>query len=332
MMAQEVVSSNVFWASNGAVRLSADEVRVYSGGGGGKGHRRKNDSSTDDDDDVVHQPPRRLRVATWNLLAPPYATNNDLEKHEWRSRLASQQRQLEDVLPDVAALQEFWTASDEAVALWRRWAEDRDYALVVLPRTRGKADGCATLVRNDLLFRQSDGDDDADADAVESGCEPYGLGYDDWGDRVCLCVPVVGLLVCNTHFTFAHDNAWDPVMRRHQARKLAEHLAGRRCLLLGDLNGEKHDPALRILQDHGFALHEPRADDDDIPDWKSHYAHTHEFLACDFVATKGIPPAVVNDVTLHGDHGDLVPKKPPRFRVSDHLMLSATLDLRTQTT
>ena len=244
---------------------------------------------------------RELRVATWNLLAPPYA--KDIEKDEWRSRLVSQQRQLEILGPDVAALQEFWV-DDEALKLWAEWAEAQNYSLVVLPRTRGKADGCATLVRADLLWRRT---------------RTYGLGYDDWGDRVCLVVPVGGILFANTHWTFAHQNAWDPVMRRHQARKLTEHLDGtRRVVVLGDLNGEKSDPALQILQSAGFTLHDPHWN------WKSHYAHTDQLLACDFIASKDLH---VDNVVLHGEATDLCPRPPPDFRVSDHLMLSATLHL-----
>jgi len=279
--------TSVFWASNSAVRLDDANVRVYG-------------KHTDSNVPGLERR-RRLVVATWNLLAPPYA--NDVERQEWRSRLLSQQEQLEQISPDVAALQEFWTASPEALELWSAWAERREYALVVLPRTRGKSDGCATLVRSDL-FKFSH----------------YGVGYADWGDRVCLVCDVGGLRVCNTHWTFSHDNAWDPVMRKHQARKLAEHLCpSSSVVVLGDLNGERSDPALRVLQDAGFSLHDP-----DRRDWKSHYAHTNEFLACDFVATRGT--CAVSSVAIHGDNLDIAPKPPPLFRVSDHLMLSATID------
>jgi len=349
------VTEAVFWATNDAVRVPG--VRVLGSRKalaafslrGAKLHNAESDgdgSSTEAAADggssssrgaATVEEDRVLRVATWNLLAPPYA-RNALERSQWRERVAAQQAQLAALDPDVAALQEFWTSSDENVELWSRWAAARDYALVVLPRTGGKQDGCATLVKTRLV-------------APDTASRCYGLGYDDWGDRVCLVVPLpsLGLVVGNTHWTFAHDNAWDPSMRRHQARKLAAALAGdARVVVLGDLNGDATDPALVALRARGYALGEPpRA---------SHLAHTGALLKCDFVATRGLlrccphpleaaatsgpppeaaaPPAgaavsaaLIDSLVLHGDERALAVKPSPEYRVSDHLMLSATLPL-----
>ncbi|KAJ8602164.1 hypothetical protein CTAYLR_003519 [Chrysophaeum taylorii] len=280
MMTQQL--STAFWCTNEVVRIRAQSLGAPARPG-----------------TSVSQ----LRVGTWNLLAPAYAKG--LENTEWRARLARQQEVVDAQGLDVVALQEFWVAHAESVDAWATFAAERSMALFVLGRTRGKADGCATLVKSHLL-----------------GDEPFGLHYDDWGDRVCLVVPLVDVVVCNTHWTFAHDNDWDPVMRRHQARKLTSFanrdLKDKRVIVLGDLNGDVNDPAVSDFASSGWRLHLPRGE------WVSHRAHTGAMLACDFIASNAT--ILSEDCRVHGDPEDLFPASSPR--VSDHNMVSATLHLR----
>jgi len=281
--------TDAFWTRNSCVRLASNKVRFLGARSCG----------------IVPEQ-NELKVATWNLLAPPYS-RIQYEREQWRARLEAQQRELEKVDADIAALQEFWCANEEAVHLWSEWATNKGYQLIILPRTRGKEDGCATLIRIKAC----------------SQIEAYALSYDDWGDRVCLIVKIAPeIFVCNTHWTFSHNNSWDPIMRKHQARKLADHLLhlrARAILILGDLNGNQKDPALVHFAERGFRFYEPEA-----TDWVSHYAHTNKFLACDFLSTRGLN-VKANSLTLHGQVVDLTPKKAPEFRVSDHLLLSATV-------
>lgn len=286
-MTQDDGLLSAFWCANEVMPTDAKSLKVL----GTSSAESTNTSKAIDS----------LRVATWNLLAPAYAKG--LEHSEWRARLERQQAALDRDL-DVIALQEFSVSHAPSMAAWDEWAKARDYRLFVLARTHGKADGCATLVKRGLVSGQA-----------------YGVHYDDWGDRVCLMVPLRdGIVACNTHWTFAHDNAWDPMMRYHQARKISSFIEATLpqgpVFLVGDLNGDIADPAVTKLA-QSWTLHQPQGA------WISHRAHTGAYLACDFVATRQID--TVSDVMVHGDKADLVPREPPDFRISDHNMVSATL-------
>lgn len=295
-----------FWCSNEMARMETG-LRIM-------GAPPLSSSPTSPSSTKATRQASELRVVTWNLLAPVYARG--LEQDEWRSRLESQQSllsSLHDV--DVIALQEFWL-NEEAVESWHNWARQRDYTLFILARTRDKQDGCATMVKNRLVV------DGRESGGGGGGEDAFGLHYDDWGNRVALFVPLKdGVVSCNTHWTFAHNNSWDPVMRIHQARKISNFVrntygSSRRVFLAGDLNGGLDDPAIEQLA-LDWDIHQPEGS------WVSHRAHTQTFLACDFVVTRNFDS--VRDCVVHGDRQDLVMKDPPNFRVSDHNPVSATL-------
>lgn len=218
---------------------------------------------------------RPLRVVTWNLLCPEYhRPQGGKESHDeaaWRLRLEEQLRLLEAVDADVLLLQEWWHASAGYRGRWLHWAAERSFSLFAVPRTGGKSDGVAVLLSPAL------GVEAAKLDA---------MSFNDWGDRVLqtLAFEAWGRqwLIANVHLTFPHSNSYDPPMRRHQGRKVAEALLpagqGRTLILAGDFNGDASDAAVqRIVGGAGLHLHGVGA--------PTHRDHRGRFSSCDFVLT-----------------------------------------------
>ena len=90
-------------------------------------------------------------VVSYNLLAPGYIRGGE-SRESWEARTAGQQKLLAAEAPGarVILLQEFEHANPGLAGLWAAWAETRGYWMAVVPRP-GKADGCATLVKAELL-------------------------------------------------------------------------------------------------------------------------------------------------------------------------------------
>uniref|UniRef100_A0A7S2CN77 Endonuclease/exonuclease/phosphatase domain-containing protein n=1 Tax=Octactis speculum TaxID=3111310 RepID=A0A7S2CN77_9STRA len=217
-----------------------------------------------------------LRVATWNLLAPPYFRVGGGKRESafpgrWKSRLAEQVRVVQRLDADVVLLQEFWFDEPQVFEFWRSHFS-ADYAFFGSQRTRSKADGVLTMVRHAWL----------DADTFEMRT----ISFDDWGDRVANVLQLGKSLptIVNTHFTFPHGNAHDTVMRTAQARKLSEYLltswpgegSGSTIVIGGDLNGDINDPACRLLHEKGFTPHTRDP-------FVSHVSHRGDHMGCDFV-------------------------------------------------
>ena len=163
--------------------------------------------------------------------------------------------------------------------MWREFAASKGYVLHVCPRVDGKDDGCALLVR---------------ASRCRAPPEFTAFTFGDWGSRVLqVCtLSLAGvsepLVLMHTHLTFPHASEHDPIMRRHQARKISE-LTRRQsapCVVFGDLNGDVDDPALRVLTSLGGLTPLPRTTADGSR-WVSHVAHTGALMACDLVLTRG---------------------------------------------
>eukprot|EP01062_Namystynia_karyoxenos_P045286 TRINITY_DN33633_c0_g1_i2.p1 TRINITY_DN33633_c0_g1~~TRINITY_DN33633_c0_g1_i2.p1 ORF type:complete len:334 (+),score=86.21 TRINITY_DN33633_c0_g1_i2:73-1002(+) len=254
--------------------------------------------------------PPQVSAVTWNLLAPcwkrlPGGGRESGSEELWRGRLRRQLELIRACHADIVLLQEWWHASADYTQLWRDYARETGAVLFASPRTGGKPDGLAVLVRQQL--------------AGGATLRTYGFG--DFGDRVAQLVtlPAAGLAVCNAHLTFAHENEWDPQMRYHQARKLAEVLRKdvvpwMPLLLAGDLNGELRDPAVaHLLQAAGLT---PQAAD---TGWVSHVDHNGRRLGCDYIATRGA--IAMQDHTWHGALDADDPE-------SDHLLLCADMDRR----
>lgn len=225
---------------------------------------------------------RNLKVATWNLLAPPYfrVGGGLRESHfpdRWRRRLTEQIEIVGQFDADVILLQEFWFDEPEVFDCWRSHFAP-DYAFFGSPRTRSKEDGVLTMVRYAWL----------DTDTFEMRT----ISFDDWGDRVASVLRLGNSLptIVNTHLTFPHRNAHDPVMRKAQAKKLSEYLLtewpggyGSAIVIGGDLNGDVYDPACRLLHENGFIPHTREH-------FVSHISHRGDHMGCDFVLVYSPPP------------------------------------------
>lgn len=235
-----------------------------------------------------------LRVVTWNLLAPCWHRTpggcEAADEAAWRTRLHVQFALLEELQADIILLQEWWWASQAYVQLWHEWTLRQGMEIFVTPRTRGKPDGCATVVRSDLC-----------SDKLEF----TSLSFNDLGDRVMqlLEFDIGGLkwLVVNTHMTFPHPNQHDPVMRRHQGRKLgeavAERMQGRHVVVGGDFNGTSDDEAVRLaVEGPRLTLHSANE--------ATHCDHHGNMINCDFILTAALDAL---EVRLHGPAGCLTP-------------------------
>lgn len=256
---------------------------------------------------------RPLRVVTWNLLAPCWnRTSAGLEEGDepsWRERLQKQLALLEEIDPDVLLLQEWWHASAAYSALWEEWASQHRMSLFSLPRTSSKPDGCAALL----------------AEGLTTGKVTLSaVSFDDWGDRVVQMCRFVDSSACawlfaNTHLTFPHRNDHDPIMRRHQGRKLGEVMAelkaadpSVRVVLAGDFNGSVVDDAVReVVHLSGLDLHGVEEE--------THRDHRGGSISCDFVLTSGLQ---ASDVRLAGPAGCLGTKD----FCSDHRPLVVVLE------
>ena len=159
-----------------------------------------------------HTSHQSLKLLSWNLLATPYVRPNRESEDEGLTRAKKQIEYVRQHSADIIGLQEFWHASERLVGLWEDYAKGAGYILHLCPRTDGKRDGNALLIRASLCTA---------APTFKA------FHYNDWGSRVVQSahLELVGgqsLCVLQTHLTFPHSSAHDPVMRRHQGRKLAE--------------------------------------------------------------------------------------------------------------
>lgn len=255
-----------------------------------------------------------LSLMSWNLLATPYVRRRSTETEQEGLRRAQQQISYTTAhLPDVVGLQEFYM-SPRFVTLWRDFASRHGYIMHLCPRVHGKADGCCMLVR-------------ATCCAVPPTFSTY--TFDDWGHRVLqscslqLASARQPLVLMQTHLTFPHDNDWDPVMRRHQARKAAELVRQQHgaTAVFGDLNAaDDKDEALMLLTTLGGLASLPASADGERRRWISHVAHTGAHMACDLVLTRACR---VERWHLGGSHEELV----GGTLSSDHRPLHAILQL-----
>ena len=276
-----------------------------------------------------------LRLMSWNLLAPPYNRREqgppDAAAEEWRPRALAQLSLVAEALPDIVGLQEFWSANESFVLLWRDFADRFGYVMHVVPRVDSKSDGCCLLVR-----------------LPPSKCSFSGFTYDDWGSRILQMAELrvndatPPLVLMQTHLTFPHRSEHDPPMRYQQARKISDLISelwkSRGAIptcIFGDLNGNQDDPAVTLLTESGGLRPMPpptRAQDSvrDEPEplahphksgWITHVAHTGAHMACDLVLTRG--DCCVREWTLGGSESALV----AGCFVSDHLPVIATLVL-----
>jgi hypothetical protein len=115
----------------------------------------------------------RLELLSWNLLAPCYKRPPEPEDTALARALA-QIHTVRASSADVVGLQEFWLA-ERHVEMWRSFAEDEGFCMLVSPRTGGKQDGCCMLVRRARLARPP---------VLET------FSFDDWGNRVLQVVSV----------------------------------------------------------------------------------------------------------------------------------------------
>ena len=259
----------------------------------------------------------QLKLMSWNLLATPYVRHPKEAREDGMARAKTQIAYAAQENADVIGLQEFWSDSSELVGLWREFAMSNGYLMHVCPRTDRKVDGCAMLIR---------------ASICSATPEFEAFSYSDWGNRVLqVCkLPVVGaslpLTLYNTHLTFPHANEHDPVMRRHQARKLSEiaRVDDSATVVFGDLNiPNEDDDALKVLTTLGGLTPLPPTY---VPvlggegeRWYSHNAHTGELMACDQVLTRG--RCKVQDWRLGLTHKGLVERSLP----SDHRPMHASI-------
>jgi mRNA deadenylase 3'-5' endonuclease subunit Ccr4 len=95
----------------------------------------------------AQHPHSRLRLLSWNLLATPYVRHPRESEAQGLSRARKHMDYVAASDADVVALQEFWVASPNFVALWKELANRHGYILHLCPRVDGKADGCAMLVK-----------------------------------------------------------------------------------------------------------------------------------------------------------------------------------------
>lgn len=254
-----------------------------------------------------------LKLLSWNLLAPPYNRRGETEVM-WQARAAQQIQYARDANADVIGLQEFWVHAPYA-EMWRAFASAHGYTMHVCPRTNGKRDGCAMLVR-----------------LPRAAVSFSAFTYDDWGSRILQVAELTigaqreSLTLMQTHLTFPHQSAHDPPMRRQQARKLAElvRTSHSPCCVFGDLNGDLSDPAVSVLTSLG-GLKPPPAPDESLAgagaEWVSHIAHTDELMACDLVLSRGA--CRVRDWRLEGTREALVQGQ----LTSDHRAVHATLQV-----
>lgn len=231
---------------------------------------------------------RSLRLLSWNLLATPYVRPKRETEEEGLARARLQVKEVAEHAPDIVGLQEFWCSSDALVELWREFAEKSQYTLHVCQRVDGKKDGCALLLRAGL------------------GTPAFTTyTYDDWGSRIIqqaeISVDGMPLVLLQTHLTFPHSNEHDPIMRRHQARKLAELARAQPAatVVFGDLNSFSiEDAAIVVLTTLGGCHLMPLREDS-----ASHIAHTGELMACDMALTRGA--CRVGDWSLGGTGASL---------------------------
>mmetsp|Transcript_1851 Transcript_1851/g.2386 ORF Transcript_1851/g.2386 Transcript_1851/m.2386 type:complete len:298 (-) Transcript_1851:1090-1983(-) len=261
---------------------------------------------------VLQNQIQSLEVVTWNLLAPPYdrRSKNRSESETWKERVKKQTRLLSSltVKPDVIFLQEFWHANSDYREIWENFCRKRGYSMFIGKRTGRKPDAACTLLKESKLKVK----------AVDL------YSYNDWGNRVCLVIQGLGLAsgkhvpitLLNTHMTFPHRNAHDPIMRIHQGRKLVEIIyeyqtKSRVIVLAGDLNGCIGDKAVSQIfsKDTNMKPHNDRTD------WVSHRDHNGKLIGCDFIAQSG---CTIEKSMFIGNLDD-------EDFTSDHLLLQSSL-------
>jgi endonuclease/exonuclease/phosphatase family metal-dependent hydrolase len=270
-----------------------------------------------------------LRLLSWNLLAPPYKRlehrREEAAADEWRPRALAQITLVAQASPDIIGLQEFWSANDGFVRLWKEFANEHGYVMHVVPRVDGKADGCCLLVR-----------------LPPSRCTFSAFTFDDWGSRILQMAQLrvsdstPPLVLMQTHLTFPHASEHDPPMRYQQARKIVELCRADppvSTCVFGDLNGDQDDPAVAFLTSSGGLRPMPpptRAEgvacdaaDSTGPHmhWLTHVAHNGARMACDLILTRG--DCCVREWTLGGSESALIGGS----FTSDHLPVIATLSL-----
>lgn len=229
-----------------------------------------------------------MRLLSFNILCPEYkrtaSTGDGRESDDLSRAMARTNALIELVLsvePDVACLQEFWHASEEATRAWTEALAKAGYATRITKRTNGRCDGLLTAVKTST-FEVLDVRD---------------VLFNDCGDRVA-CVSRVrrgGLeaLIVNTHLLFPH-NANSSLIRLREVFKILEYLkamlsepvmAGRKVpvIITGDFNGSNRGRVYKFLTSQGFinALDSCQLRDGCETPWVSHLNHHGECVGVD---------------------------------------------------
>eukprot|EP00040_Diaphanoeca_grandis_P030499 m.180312 g.180312 ORF g.180312 m.180312 type:complete len:294 (-) comp32016_c1_seq1:288-1169(-) len=245
-----------------------------------------------------------LSVLCWNLLAPPW--NQPEEEHEWLERVKRQIKIVEEISPDVVALQEFWVANSKYMQLWQDLANSHGYTIVVTKRTRHKEDGCCMLLREALQWESLN---------VES------FSFNDYGNKIfqVLTLRIAGktIVMANTHLTHPHPNNQDRIMRFYQGQNLGMALKSHpNVVLMGDFNGDVNDFAVvELIKASGLKCTMASSG------WVSHLSHSGHHMACDLVLTKG-------DVSSRGYEFEATETHLLQGKLtSDHRHLTFTIDL-----
>jgi Endonuclease/Exonuclease/phosphatase family len=191
----------------------------------------------------------KLKVVTFNILAPCYSTvkaGNELEKYRKYAYLERNNEicnKLLDSKADIICLQEFWIDNDDIKKLYRNRLE-KVYDMRELPRTsywRDREDGLAIFYNKDRFILQ---------DAKD-------IRFHDCGDRVAQLlllavkpdsindsnqtIPFQQFLIVNTHLLFPHNEASTNIRIREMSKILDYIESYRQCELSDGFYSTKCD-------------------------------------------------------------------------------------------
>lgn len=193
-----------------------------------------------------------LRVASYNVLADAYLDPRWYAHVDPAVLLPAARREallarLVGLAADVLCLQE---VEPPCFAVLRERLEEYGYAGVYAPKGRGRADGCALLMRH------------AAATLCRWEAFPFRDGKGTEADSGHLALigeldtPLGPVTVASTHLRWApDDNAASDHIGWRQVRHLLEERAGaapRRWILAGDLNGTVDSAPIRELLAQGW--------------------------------------------------------------------------------
>ena len=269
----------------------------------------------------------RMRVATFNLLAPCYKrTTHGIEADDIDVALrrgSAAARLLSGCMADIILLQEFWF-NERYKSLMEEEMVDYEFHYAQRPR---QDDGVAIAVRKGSGLH-----------VIASS--PYRLTYTS--SRVALILKLANddkngseFLLCTTHLSFAHGFA-TRLVQMHEARNLLRHLdnvAQREIpiLLGGDFNSDSESQTYAAIESAGYESCFVRLCGSNPP--VTHRDHNGREVLADFLFTK----ASYGDTgaTLSAKAAAVLPQafdadsfpSSEEFPVSDHRLLSCDIDV-----